>query len=813
MQDYCLVNHASLIRRKEFTKVMRDLQDSSLASSIQHFLIEGQRGTGKTSLLLRINYEIEHNPALDHLIAVQFAEEQYGIFDLCSLWEKSAEILENHTGFEDILDVFDTISESDNYTVLCFSVIEKYLIKNNKRMVLLLDNVNDILDKLSSIEQKRLRDIFHTSVSIQLISASVKALEHTYRHDMPFFEFFRIIRLRGLDKADTIKLLVQLSENNNDNMQYIIQQQPSRIEILRRLTGGIPRTIVLLYRIFIDNSASIFDDLEQTLDRVTPLYKHRMDDLPAQQQAIVNTMALHWDGMSTEDIASQLKNRGFSLKPLMEQLHFLEQNELILSKNIDADHKIYLLKERFFNIWYLMRYGRNNKKLQVRWLIRFLEEWCDNDEIIHRAKQHINYAKQGQLHRKGYYMAEALAPLITDVDLQHEMLHETKKALSHLVTNIDTIMSPSDKELFQESYKHYKNNNLEEAVIGLKKLVAKGDSNAMFNLANLYNYKYKDIDQAKYYYLMAVDKKHPTAMFNLANIYKKEYRDNKKSMHYYLMAIEYNHPSAMFNLANLYQSEYKDLDKAIYYYSMAIKYNHANAMFNLANLYKIEYQDNKKSIYYYLMAVEKGHANAMFNLANLYQSEYKDIGQAIHYYSLAAEQGHSNAMFNLAKLYQTEYKDIEQAIHYYMLAADNKDANAINNLSKLYSKKGLDKVASSDNSYNPHILATMLLWNNRYKKSIKKIKKILVSPNKHNDFFENMIDYFLLLLAKKQFQISYTLFSEFPYLKQQFKPIYYALMHFLKDEYPQEHLKMGSELEETVNEIFIKINEKAKCYD
>jgi TPR repeat protein len=311
---------------------------------------------------------------------------------------------------------------------------------------------------------------------------------------------------------------------------------------------------------------------------------------------------------------------------------------------------------------------------------------------------------------------------------------------------------------------------------------------------------------------MAVECKHPIAMFNLANIYKKEYSNNQKAIVYYLMAIEYNHASAMFNLANLYQLEYNDMDKAVYYYLMAIKHDHANAMFNLANLYKIEYQDNKKAIYYYSMAVETGHANAMFNLANLYQTEYKDMGQAIHYYSLAAEKKHANAMFNLATLYQTEYKDIEHAIHYYMLAAENKDDNAIRKLASLYTKKGNAKVNISKRKYNPHIIATLLLWNNNDKKSIKQIKKVLYEPDKHSHFVENMIDYFLLLLAKKKFHISYQLFSDFSYLKQQFKPIYYALMHFLKDEYPQEYLKMGSELEETVNEIFLKIDEKAKYY-
>ena len=75
-----------------------------------------------------------------------------------------------------------------------------------------------------------------------------------------------------------------------------------------------------------------------------------------------------------------------------------------------------------------------------------------------------------------------------------------------------------------------------------------------------------------------------------------------------------------------------------------------------------------------------------------------------------------------------------------------------------------------------------------------------------------MTDYFLLLLAKQQLQPAYELFQQFPDLKQQFKPVYYALMTLLKDQYPKEYLKMGSELAETVREVLGQVEEKAERY-
>ena len=76
-----------------------------------------------------------------------------------------------------------------------------------------------------------------------------------------------------------------------------------------------------------------------------------------------------------------------------------------------------------------------------------------------------------------------------------------------------------------------------------------------------------------------------------------------------------------------------------------------------------------------------------------------------------------------------------------------------------------------------------------------------------------MIDYFILLLAKKQYALTYNLFEEFSDLKIKFKPIYFALLKIKKEKYPKEYLKMGEELEETVIEILGKVEEKAKKYN
>jgi len=45
-----------------------------------------------------------------------------------------------------------------------------------------------------------------------------------------------------------------------------------------------------------------------------------------------------------------------------------------------------------------------------------------------------------------------------------------------------------------------------------------------------------------------------------------------------------------------------------------------------------------------------------------------------------------------------------------------------------------------------------------------------------------------------------------------FKPLYYALMHYLKDEYPNEFIKMGKELEQPVKEVIENIERMREDY-
>lgn len=398
-----------VVREEIFEEIFKDIQTSDYAVANQHYIIVGQRGQGKTTLLRKLQIEVENDTKLaKFLIPVKFAEEQYQIRSLSRLWEEVADYLQSlhEEDFPHVLDDMEEHFEDDDYELKAFSYLDSALKKKKKKLLLLIDNIDELIGKLNEKEQRRLREILLSSSSFRIVGGSTKMLEQHYDYGKPFYEFFKIIKLKGFTKEESIAFLRSIGKGKQkEHMEEIIKTNPARIETLRQLTGGVPRTLVMLFDIFLDEGGNAFDDLLKVLDEATPLYKHHIDELPNQLQEIVHTIAINWDGMYTAEIAKKTR---LSTKVISAQLGKLEKYDIIESEQA-GKNKIYKIKERFFNIWYLMRFGRKKDRQRVEWLVRFLESWCTKEELNERANILIENMKNDNVNESYvFYMTEAL---------------------------------------------------------------------------------------------------------------------------------------------------------------------------------------------------------------------------------------------------------------------------------------------------------------------------------------------------------------------------------------------------------------------
>ncbi|MCK5058890.1 MAG: ATP-binding protein [Candidatus Aminicenantes bacterium] len=519
-----------VVRNVEFENIFNEIKNSDMKYPGQHFLIQGQRGFGKTTLLLKLYYEMKRAKSLSkNIIPVIFNEEQYNINSLSSLWISIAEHLEEWAGFSGLFDEVESTYKQNDPEIKGFEVLEKALKKNNKKLVLFIDNITQIFSKLEEKERDFLKHVLITSADIRIIGASSIIMERNFDSSRSFYEFFSPINLKGLGRAETHKLLLSLGNyHSKNNIERILAREPGRVESLRRLTGGVPRTIILLYEIFTDfRESDAFQDLEFILDRVTPLYKHRMDDLSPHQQKIVDAIALNWDAVSTKEIAETVR---LESKAVSSHLIQLEKNRIIRKIKTTTKNHLYQISERFFNIWYLMRYGRRRGRSRVQWLIHFLQNWCRREELQERAEKLINSIDNGKVHEKqALYMTEALARTDIPAELQHKLILKARDFLLKENKTLVQELSKSDLELIDEAAKSYERKSYRDCLKNLGAIKHKATrNNLILVFANVLLEENKIAESVAMAKALFTDRKY-IEEFNLANTFfmllmaKKQY--------------------------------------------------------------------------------------------------------------------------------------------------------------------------------------------------------------------------------------------------------------------------------------------------
>lgn len=780
-----------VVRQKTFHKLFQVIKRAKMQHPEQHFLIEGQRGMGKTTLLLRLSYEIENDNDLNTwLMPVVLKEEAYyHITHLFNLWEEVAKILANRNAvFASLYQQMDAVyDENRDYERLCFDLLIKALKTHAYKIILFLDNVGEMFKNFNELESHRLREILMTCPYLRIIGATAVTLEASFQYQHAFYEFFKKYRLANLDKTETHNLLLQLAKTYQaeKTIQTIIATQPGRVETLRILTGGVIRTVILLFEIFIDNqNGNAIKDLENILDRVTPLYKHRMDDLAPLQRDVVHSIALQWDAISPDSIAHQTRLKSAQVMTLLEQL---EKVFIIQRVPTNTQTDLYYLSERFFNIWYLMRLAPKGSQSKVIWLVRFLESWYNQEELVQRAQKQIRVLKQGDYHPKGAFVfAEALARTgKLDMETEHELKNTTRKYLAETDKNLLAELSPSDKELFEEGMESYWDKEYENATKLLLQ-VKNQNEDIYLRLVSSF-YELKQYDKAEQYYLKTVEKGDVGAINALGVLYQNELNKYQKAEQYYLMAVAKEHVGAMFNLGVLYDEVLKDYAKAEQYYLMAVEKGNVDAMYNLGLLYKNDLENYQQAEQYYLMAKAKKDVDAINNLGVLYQDALKDYPKAKQCYLMAIAKGDVDAMHNLAVLYFEQKKYKQKALKLSKKAVNLKKE-------KLYIQ----------------ILGIIYLWNNLIENSIQTICELLDDNTVVDEYAWYLNTYLMLLIAKQQYQHAMTYF-ETPDLNltDRFKPLYYALLYFMGDN---NYQKCPPELTDPVNDIIEKIKQMAVDY-
>lgn len=894
-----------VIRIDEFGEIYNNLQQTSLLNHKQHYLIIGQRGTGKTSLMHRLNYAIEDDKKLnEYLIPIVFTEEQYYLSELVNIWENIGIHLEDQYGWSDVTRAIENIIANDaDYEQNVYNYLRSRLNDANKTLVLFIENINVFFNKLDEKELVRLKDILTGDSIIRLIGTSTSFDDGYIDFTGHFYSFFKIIQIDGLSKDECEKLLVKIGEQYGqlDRIRYIIEHHPGRIESLRRLTGGIPRTISYLFQIFLDNeNGKAIKDLYILIDTLSLLYKSELDQLSTQQQKVIDIIARKWDAIAVKDIvkATRLESKNIS-----KIIAALEKDQLIEKVSTDTKNHLYRIKERFMNIWYLMRFGRKHDKENVIWLVRFFDAWCEKKELDKLIAAHIDNLKGGAYDLNAAIdMGNTFLSCVNVSDsLKSELLRITKSILPERLLNTvkwsiknahSTLSDLISQQKFTEaiallgqiethdtqyytlaSSLYLMTGDYERSAEAAKQLLAldETNANAALTLGIIYEDFLKDLDKAVFYYKQSLSQQpyHPYAANRLGEISFYKEQNYKAAIDYHNLAIKKIYWPSLLSLGKIYLSRnnynkaekyllealdhkvkdvhvelgklyarIRDYKKAKVYFESALENNEDGAFLEYGKWIQYKNRPNyEKAKDLLTKAIEVGDVEAYSYLGRLYHRKLNDKGKALEVYTDGINHGDASSAHQLAHIY-ADLKEYDKADELFLKANAMGDHVAILCfVSNIYSRGRKDKkqlaldvleknLTVIDGIFTSNLFyAKILLWNNYIEKSATVVKSLydeiaelkLDIEESRNDFkadnlLSELMDYFLLLLAKEEYKIALNLFMDNAVVdfRAILKPVYFVLMDILKKEFPLEYLKAGEEFKDTIEELKTSINRLKK---
>jgi len=385
-------------RRPILDRILNQIRVKLPSKSLQHFLLIGPRGSGKTHLLLLVYHIVKGNVQCSgnlnlssSWIPILFAEEEYRVTSLTELFVIMLEKIKEETEWIDSIEIYNQISKSNPPGKDECEKILEYLLekrkKENKRFLLLLDNIHNILPTFTEEDQGRLRDILMTQDLFLLIGAAPTIFSLVADYDKPFYNFFEILWLHEISEEEVEELIkIRLKMDKRENFLKQFENIRYRIKAIIHLTGGNPRLVLSLYEILTeDRILEVEKSLLNILDGLTPYFQDRMSDISVQQRKILDAIALLKGPSTTVEVSKAAR---LPLDVTNAQLAKLRRGGYVRAKK-EKGRKIalYDVSDHLFRLWRQMSLEAGRRRLTI--IVRFLEVWFSPEELAERIKKTV----------------------------------------------------------------------------------------------------------------------------------------------------------------------------------------------------------------------------------------------------------------------------------------------------------------------------------------------------------------------------------------------------------------------------------------
>ena len=360
------------------THVTEGLLESVSTANKHHYLFVGPRGIGKTHLMSLLFHNLDHL-MLEHnnFIVAWLREEEYvsSFLDLLARIVRIIQESQPSLISADQLNVAFTLAPefAQEYLV---SLLEAVF--EQKILIILAENLNQIFNAIGEEGQKRLRAFVQQSSKISIVASTPSLFASVALQTSPFYGFFEIERLSELTLTDAKHLLARIAFQDGNFLLSRFIQSPegeAKIGAIYHLAGGNHRVYIILSQ-FINrqNLEDIVEPFLDLLDDLTPYYQSQIAELSPQQRKIMQFLCDRRSAVSVKEIAAQCF---ITPQTASSQLKDLKEREFVVSAQIGRESR-YEVREPLMRFCMEMKQARGEP---IRLVVEFLQTWYSTNEI------------------------------------------------------------------------------------------------------------------------------------------------------------------------------------------------------------------------------------------------------------------------------------------------------------------------------------------------------------------------------------------------------------------------------------------------
>ena len=379
-------------RERLLQQILGAIAEQQDHDTVQHYLLLGPRGIGKTTLLLTLREAIREDRKLSaRWLCVQLREEEYFVRTLRDLLELTLQSLaddEQLPGAEEAARRVRQEPKEERSLALAVDGLRALASSHGKRILLLIDNFDRVFPATATGRGKKrppenefrsFRKLLSTESFLMVVGASVRLFQEIAAYDRAFFNFFSPIEVPDLTDDEICQLLRRCAEVEG-NTSFLAQFDAIRnkVRAITFMTGGNPRLVLMLYDVLRHREMTpVVQALRETVGGLTPLLKHILDDMPRQQSKTLDALVRLRGAAPPSRIAEMAR---LPLNVVTTQLGRLKESRLLVSEG-DGKGKptTYRVSDPMFQTWYQMRYLRPAGR-RVELFVEFIRAWFTVEE-------------------------------------------------------------------------------------------------------------------------------------------------------------------------------------------------------------------------------------------------------------------------------------------------------------------------------------------------------------------------------------------------------------------------------------------------